>query len=153
MARTRYRLNFWKPPKSALSGGLPTIYIFWDVLILKSLFLCFVSLDDGCDEVLTEFCGEDAVDLCFDHAASLIDFHDRMVFAEAFAYHVGLYFFCGGFNEFGLGVYDLAKDVIALDSKIRRLGLQLLFLWFSLRVSLVPFARLGPDSFRGWLRR
>ena len=92
----------------------------WEVSSLPTIcedphLFILIRLNNRCEQLLTEFCGKNTVDLRLDHSASLIDLDDGVIFDESFAYHVGLYFFSGFFNEFGIGVDGLAKDVIAFD--------------------------------------
>ena len=89
---------------------------------------------DGCEEVFAELFGKDAVDLCFDDAASLIDFYDGVVFEEPLADDVGLDAFCGFFNELWIGMYGLSDDVRAFGSEFCRQILNLLSLSFSARL-------------------
>ena len=108
----------------------------WMVLICLSLdsrFFVLVGFNNGGEAFLTEFCGEDAVDFCGDHAAFLICLHRRWVFNETFSDDVGMDVFCGGFNESRLGVDGLADDVIPFDSKFCRQIFKCFSLAFSAR--------------------
>ena len=133
-------------------NGLSAIWMVLICVSLDSRLFVLVGFNDGGEAFVTEFCGEDAVDFCGDHAAFLIRLHRRWVFNESFSDDVGMDVFCGGFNESRLGVDGLADDVIPFDSKFLPSNPRAPFLSLFRLEAGAPFALLSSDSSRGWLR-